>query len=71
MCSTLSNTYILSKQSTNNSGIYLQGKAISSTCEQNKLQVYIFALGLARKFLGFCVLGLKYHVLAVKMVVSD
>ena len=39
---------------------------ISSTHEQNKLRVYFCFRGLAIKFLGFCVLGLKYHVLALK-----
>ena len=52
-----------------------QGRAVKFNQPENKMSCAqrekFFVLGLARKVLGLGVLGLKYHVLGLKLVVSD
>ena len=58
----------------NNKGDSRACRKILSTREQTEPRAArkkISVLGLARKVLGLGVLGLKYHVLGLKLVVSD
>ena len=47
-----------------------RGRVVTFHQLENKMSFFLFR-GLARKVLGLGVLGLKYHVLGMKMVVSD
>ena len=53
----------------------IQGRAVKLNQPENKMSCTqrdkFFCLGVDQKVLGLGVLGLKYHVLGLKLVVSD